>query len=231
MTIRILVFTPSADPRLRANRKRLAIVLSLATLLTACDDRRSVGFPPAPTAPTAPAVTYTLSGIISEDGPTGVTPLEGALVMVTTSGQRATTDREGFYSLSAVSALPISVVVSKSGYVAQTRTMTLSGDTRLNLQISRIVTYTLSGVVYEVTEAGRMPVEGVSVYCDSCGSPEGHTFSPSDENGYYSFGWTSNGATTLWVRKDGYRLAGSTTEWITATVSGDTRFDIELIRR
>jgi hypothetical protein len=109
--------------------------------------------------------------------------------------------------------------------------MTLSGDTRMDLQINRIVTYTLSGVVYEVTEGGRMPIEGVSVYCDSCGSPEGHTFSPSDENGYYSFAWTNNGATTLWVRKDGYRLPGVTGDWITATVNGDTRFDIAMIRR
>jgi hypothetical protein len=33
------------------------------------------------------------------------------------------------------------------------------------------------------------------------------------------------------VRKDGYRLTGSTGEWITAAVIGDTRFDIAMIRR
>jgi len=226
--------TASADPRAGTNRRRLAIVVTLATLLTACDDRRSPVFPgpPAvPTPPTAPAVTYTLSGTVSEDGPTGVTPLEGAVIVVHPSGQRATTDREGFYSLAGVSALPISVMVSKSGYLTQSRTMTLSGDTRVDLQISRIVTYTLSGVVFELTAAGRVPIEGVSVYCDSCGSPDGHTFASSDDNGYYSFAWTNNGATPLYVWKTGYQLAGPAPDRIVATVSGDTRFDIELIRR
>lgn len=230
MTIRTLVLTPTADPRVSANRKGLAIALSVATLLAACGDRRSPS-EPAPAAPSAPAVTYTLSGIVSEDGPAGVTPLEGAIVLVTNSGQHATTGSDGSYSLSGVAALPIFVRVSKPGYVDTSRTLTLSGDTRMDLQVVRIVTYTLSGIVYEATEGGRMPIEGVSVYCDSCGSPEGHTFASSDENGFYSFAWTSNGSTALWVRKDGYRLAGPTDEWITAAVSGDTRFDIAMIRR
>ncbi|MBA2305917.1 MAG: carboxypeptidase regulatory-like domain-containing protein [Acidobacteria bacterium] len=234
MTTRSLVLAPSQDSRLRANRNRLAIVVTLATLLTACDERRSPVFsgPPAvPTPPTEPAVTYTLSGTISEDGPTGVTPLEGAVIVVHPSGQRATTNREGFYSIPGVSALPITVVVSNAGYIAQSRTMTLSGDTRVDLQISRIVTYTLSGVVFERTVTGQVPIEGVSVYCDSCGSPVGHTFASSDENGYYSFEWTNNGSTPLWVTKAGYRLSGALEDRIVATVSGDTRFDIEMIRR
>jgi hypothetical protein len=96
--------------------------------------------------------------------------------------------------------------------------------------------YILSGVVFEVTNIGRMPVEGVSVYCDSCGDPLGHTWADTDANGFYSFSWTANGQMPLIVKKEGYQLAGGLPTGpvkigIVATVNGNTRFDIELVRR
>ena len=96
--------------------------------------------------------------------------------------------------------------------------------------------YTLSGVVFEVTAAGRTPIEGVSVYCDLCGGPQGHMFADTDVNGFYSLPGTANGYVPLIVQKDGYGLAGGLTSgpmvgWITATVNGDTTFDLELVRR
>ena len=99
-----------------------------------------------------------------------------------------------------------------------------------------VLTYTLSGVVFELTAMGRTPIQGVSVYCDSCGDPLGHTFADTDANGFYSFSWTANGQTPLIVRKEGYRLAGDlpagpVNGWIVAAVNGDTRFDIELVRQ
>lgn len=94
----------------------------------------------------------------------------------------------------------------------------------------------LSGTVFEMMDGLRRPIENVSVYCDSCGDPLGHTFADTDSEGFYSFAWTSNGYTLLLVRKEGYQLAGErptgpVTGQIAATVSGDTRFDIELVRR
>ena len=99
-----------------------------------------------------------------------------------------------------------------------------------------VLTYTLSGVVFEMTAMGRTPIQGVSVYCDSCGDPLGHTFADTDANGFYSFSWAANGQTPLIVRKEGYRLAGDlpagpVNGWIVAAVNGDTRFDIELVGR
>jgi hypothetical protein len=98
-------------------------------------------------------------------------------------------------------------------------------------------TYTLSGVVSEVTAAGSVPAEGVQLYCDSCGSPDGHTFTSSDANGFYTFAWARNGVHPLLVWKDGYdvidpmgRLADGTAVK-NATVDGDTRFDIQIVRR
>lgn len=98
-------------------------------------------------------------------------------------------------------------------------------------------TYTLSGVVSELMAAGQVPAEGVRLYCDSCGSPDGHTFTSSDANGFFSFSWAQNGVHPLLVWKDGYDVidpAGRLTDGTAvknATVHGDTRFDIQIVRR
>ena len=95
-------------------------------------------------------------------------------------------------------------------------------------------TYTLSGVVFEKTPTGRVPVSDVEVYCDSCGSPEGHTFASTDAEGFYTFSWASYGAHKLLVRKAGYAVADPIytlpdgTGVIEAAVNGDTRLDIQL---
>jgi hypothetical protein len=96
-------------------------------------------------------------------------------------------------------------------------------------------TYNLSGVVFEIAAAGLAPVEGAEVYCDSCGSADGHTWVYTDANGFYSLDWTSNGVHPLFVTKDGYRHPNGASlddhGRIRATVNGDTRFDVELVRR
>lgn len=98
-------------------------------------------------------------------------------------------------------------------------------------------TYTLSGVVSEVTAAGSVPAEGVQLYCDSCGSPDGHTFTSTDANGSYTFAWTRNGVHPLLVWKDGYLVidpSGALSDGRAvknATVDGDTQFNIQIVRR
>lgn len=98
-------------------------------------------------------------------------------------------------------------------------------------------TYRISGVIAEVTAAGKVPAEGVQLYCDSCGSPDGHTFASSDANGFYSFSWARNGVHPLFVWKDGYVVIHPSgtlsdgTAVMNVTVNGDTRFDIEIVRR
>jgi hypothetical protein len=98
-------------------------------------------------------------------------------------------------------------------------------------------TYTLSGVVSELTPAGQVPVQDVRLYCDSCGSPVGHTFTSSDVNGFYSFSWAQNGVHPLLVWKEGYDVIDPTRTLAdgravkNATVNGDTRFDIQMVRR
>lgn len=97
--------------------------------------------------------------------------------------------------------------------------------------------HTLSGLVFESTVSGRVPVAGVEVYCDACGSPTGHTFFTTAGDGLYSFGWAYNGVLPLLVQKDGYTVVGATAVLSNGmgrrlvTISGDTQFDIEVARR
>jgi hypothetical protein len=216
---------------------RLSFAVSVLILLSACEGAGlpSRPTPPSPTTTTAP--TYTLSGEVSELTPAGLAPVEGARVEESNSRRVAMTNDDGFYSISGVHARPSAVSASKPGFVTSTRTVEISGDTRLDLRVDRIPTYTLSGVVFELTAAGRAPIEGVELYCDSCESPDGHTWKYTDAEGFYSFSSVLNGSYPLLVRKAGYevvdpsgRLANGTAVK-DAAVNGDTRFDIELVRR
>jgi hypothetical protein len=167
----------------------------------------------------------------------GATPVEGAQVTVLIGGGAARTDANGFYSLSGLAATNNSVSVSKPGYVTDRKTVTISADTQLDIRVERIMTYVLSGRVFEVTEAGHMPIEGVELYCDGCGSPVGHTFVLTDTDGLYSFSWTLNGLNPLFVTKAGYVIVDPTGKLldregrVQVTVNGDTRFDVQLVRR
>jgi hypothetical protein len=97
---------------------------------------------------------------------------------------------------------------------------------------------TLSGVVFELNAGQRVPVEGVEVYCDSCG-PQGHTFSMTDGSGAYRLEGAPYGRTTLMLAKPGYGLlqpgsvspSGGWMGGIDAFVAGETQFDVEVVRR
>jgi hypothetical protein len=106
------------------------------------------------------------------------------------------------------------------------------------------VLYNLSGVVFEVTSSGRTPVEGVEVYCDPCGPPLGHSARHTDANGLYSFdgaGGVTSGHIELILAKQGYKLLDKPDQsgpsgigWmgtVGVTVTGDTRADIEIIKK
>ena len=216
------------------NALTVGVLLSLAILSSACDGGASSPTSPTQTGLTPTAtVTYTLSGTVLEMTAIGSAPIEGARVVDMSSGRSAMTDTQGLYSIPGLSAMSRSVSVTRSGYVTRTATVIMGGDTQLEIRLDRLVSYTLSGVVFEITDAGQVPIEGVEVYCDSCGSPDGHTFVYTDSHGFYSLSWTTNGVHPLFVTKAGYEIVGprSASGMISATVRGDTRFDIQLARR
>jgi len=216
---------------------RLPTLLGLTVLLSACDGRASLSPSPPPAGVNAPSsVTYTLSGEVTEMTPTGPAPIEGARV-VDASGRSAATDGDGSYSISGLPASSRTISVTRNGYLTGTTTITMTGDTELDIRLERIQTYVLSGVVFEITDAGRVPLEGVELYCDSCGSPDGHTFVHTNADGFYRLEWTANGVHSLFVSKAGYQIFDPTGTRvdaigrIDAPVRGDTAFDVQLVRR
>ena len=214
--------------------KRLSVVLTLAASMWACS-----GSPTAPTvAPTPTRPTATLSGLVFAMTLAGLQPVEGARVRLEIGSFRldATTDRSGLYTLSGLYDGNSSVSTSKDGYEPDTRQVSIRGAMRLDIGILPRLPHTLSGVVSEVTPAGLVPVEGVEVYCDACGE-FGHTFAHTDTLGSYSFSLVYNGVTPLLIRKEGYAVVDPSGTFPdgagrrNATVNGDTRFDIQLVRR
>jgi hypothetical protein len=216
---------------------RAIVVLALGLGLAGCGSSNSGSTlsAPSPAAQPAPQTTATLSGLVFIETPTGRVPLVGVRIDEANSHRSARTGNDGLYSISGLNEVSDAVSASRWDVVTYTNTLTISGDTRLDIELP---TYTLSGVVFERTPTGTAPIEGVEVYCDGCGSPYGHTFAYTDEDGFYSFSYTYSGTNPLIIRKSGYGdpagqapgpVQGS--EWRHPMVNGDTRFDIELVRR
>jgi hypothetical protein len=106
----------------------------------------------------------------------------------------------------------------------------------------------LSGVVYELTPNGRMPIARAIVYCEPCGE-QTHTFATADEKGFYQFSGDLASGGGVWVapevstpiavglyNKDyedppGLPTKGYRPGWREVLIDGDTRLDIELVRR
>jgi hypothetical protein len=149
------------------------------------------------------------------------------------TGRSTMTDANGTYSIAGLLAKNRLLSVSRYGFVTATPSITMSGDTHVDIRLERAAAYTLSGTVFEIADAGNVPLEGVEVYCDSCGSPDGHTSVYTDADGVYNLGWAINGVHNLMAIKPGYELvnpAGSSAGRISVTVNGNTRFDIQLAR-
>jgi hypothetical protein len=215
------------------------ILSVVAIALSACGSRVSspTSATPIQTTTPSPVATYTLSGFVSEMRSTVPVPLEGAQVLESTSRQAALTDINGHYSIPGLFAMSHSVSIAKEGYVTEKETVTMSEDTQLDVKLEPVTFYMLSGIVFEVTSAGQTPVEGVQIYCDSCGSPVGHTFVYTDADGFYRLSWSASGVHPLFVTKEGYQIfdpAGTLRDGfgrINAVVNGDTRFDIRLVKQ
>lgn len=176
---------------------------------------------------------FAISGVVTEMTDEGEIPVEG--VRITESGTHtfAQTDSRGAYRLGGLRRSIFDLSMSAPGYVNATKAVTSRSDLQLDLRVVRVASFVLSGMVYESTAGGRVPLAGVVLYCDGCGSPVGHTYETTDADGLYRFAWTLNGRNWIqFISKDGYRYAGPIeTFGIPGNVNGGTRFDIELVRR
>jgi hypothetical protein len=96
------------------------------------------------------------------------------------------------------------------------------------------------GVVSEVTPSGLITLEGVRVYCETCGV-ETHHSAYTDANGFYSFKGLYYQEFAIWVSKDGYvdpagmelnKVFPVGRGWRDVKISGDnTQFDMQLAHK
>ena len=202
---------------------RWDVVTYTKTLAISGDTRLDISLP-----------TYTLSGVVFLDTDTGRFALPGVRVTEIGSGRSSMTRNDGNYSITGLPSGSHSVSATRWDVVTYTKALAISGDTRLDISLP---THTLSGVVFERTPTGTAPIEGVAVYCDGCGAPLGHTYAYTDAQGFYSLSYTYSGTNPIMVMKAGYGdqpgQAGGPNQWVWRypMVNGDTKFDIELVKR
>lgn len=87
-------------------------------------------------------------------------------------------------------------------------------------------TYTLSGYVTETTEAGLAPIENAEVWRVN-EEQGGWDHNTTDKNGFYQLHGLSDGSRETTVSKTGYQQI----DHRDVPVHGDTRFDVQLLRR
>ena len=87
--------SPCAFRRIQAQRDvaspdEVAVVLAVLLASSACDNGTRMSSPTSPsaTSPSAPGVTYTLSGTVTEMTPSGSAAVEGAVVRDDNSGRK-----------------------------------------------------------------------------------------------------------------------------------------------
>ena len=86
-------------------------------------------------------------------------------------------------------------------------------------------TYTLSGYVTEATATGLVPIENADV--ERINQEQGGWDSTTtDKNGFYQLHGLSDGSRKAAIAKEGYQTIEPD-----IPVRGDTRFDIQLLRR
>ena len=171
------------------------------------------------------------------------------------AGKQVITNGNGHYSLPAVPRSSGGASAVKAGYAVAREVLTVTSDTQFDFQLGpRVATHTLSGVVSEETPNGLVPIEGVLVEEYSC---EDVSASPpffgnscpvvvyqtmtTDKSGVYSFsGLYAGGRNSIGAEKEGFEdpVAPDGTEHPDApdrsrrvTITGATRYDIQLVRR
>lgn len=184
-----------------------------------------------PTSPSTALATHTLSGTVAETTPSGLVPVSGVLIRDDSASKSAISDQNGMYNIAGLQAMNHTFLSSKSGYVSGRTQVMISGDMRLDITIVRATAYVLSGVAFEVTPNGNVPVEGVNIYCDGCGE-DGHTGLQTDARGSYTFPFVYPAVQYLQVWKQGYRTAPpSGLPGIAVTVTGDSQLNIQMVRQ
>ena len=231
---------------------RLPVVVTLS-LVAACSGGAPSAVPTAPTLARPPDATFTVSGVVFGQGST---PIGGARV----GGfgpAGAITDSNGYYSVQGVTARHGGAYAVKEGYAEAREIVAVDRDMRLDFHLGpRAAIYTLSGIVVEETSTGFVPIEGVELVAFSCDDTapippffpgagclvsisQGAT---TDKNGYYRIiGLYSGKKNHLSASREGFddprtdedaqEGSGHEGKGTEVILNGDTRIDLQLIRR
>ena len=198
--------------------RQTGLVLSIV-LLAACSGSDQITGPdPVPTT------SVRVFGIVTESSPTlGIArPVAGAVVEV--AGVRAVTSADGSYTISSASlwvGLAATIVVRRAGTEVAQREILLEQETRADFTFEAAPFSSLSGIVYEWTAAGRVPLANVHVE-----NSNNHESTRTDAEGRYRLSFIEDSQATLYVNKAGYEVISQRQ----VTVRGNQTLDIELIR-
>ena len=106
-----------------------------------------------------------------------------------------------------------------------------------------IASSVLSGVVFEMTATGRVPVAGATIHLETCSlsncpDVKGYDVKTDKDGGYRIAGVYDGTMNYLWARDAVYDMVGAMAPGtcpdgcdLLVTVKGETRLDIELVRR
>jgi len=153
---------------------RLAVVATLALLISACGSSSQSLSPTAPSPSVAPQPrpTFTVSGFVSKVTPTGLVPFEGVVVVVGVA--RATTDNNGYYLIEDLSFLRATVALYKPGYQfnPQMDGVLIEGrDTRLDFQgvdVRTLQGFSVTASPNFVTPGGQLTMSWVAPSGQGC---------------------------------------------------------------
>jgi hypothetical protein len=122
-------------------------------------------------------------------------------------------------------------LVGREGYEAASASVQVSGDTRLDVRLVKRrpvpASVSVSGIVYEQVGADRAPLAGAVVE-----NSYSHTSTTTDALGRYRLEFTpaelgnTDGFARIYATREGF-----VPSFREIVVEGDTRLDIELVRR
>lgn len=171
-----------------------------------------------------PVASVRVFGVVTESSPArGIArPVGGAVVEV--AGVRGTTAADGSYSVTSASlwvGLSATIVVRRAGMDVAQREIRLEQETRADFTFDAAPLSSLTGIVYESTAAGRVPLADVHVE-----NSNNHESTSTDAAGRYRLSQIEDSQATLYVNKPGYLVVSQRQ----IAVRGDQTLDIELIR-
>ena len=198
--------------------RHLSVIAAIVALSVSCGSELPTA-PTPPTTPTPPPPTFTLTGTVMAAFGEVRTPARNVAVEISQT-QRAVTDSAGNFSIFGLASGAYALQVTAFMYQPLTTTVSINGDTRIELEIVPTPVFALSGIVYEDTKDGSIPVPGVYV-----NNSEIHDSTRTDATGAYRV-LALRGAAYILFSKSGYVDQGRA-----VVMEGDVRLDVKLVRR